>query len=200
MYMYIHVYGTCMYICTCIILPLFSCVHSCNLPHPAGYPSILATNILFFLPHPLHFNLFVLVCCSRDELIKQLQDDIKTAPRKEKVINLEEQVSELKTDNKRISEELRRWMNNIILRLSQWRTIHVHVVSIKLVIWLYMIVYIHVVYVHIYIIIMIVYVQLLVVTCYYSYELKYQDSQSKLDQLPTIQDMERLVLYSPLVL
>ncbi len=40
--------------------------------------------------------------------MKQLQSNLHSAPRKDKLIDLEEHVSELKVENKRIGEELRR--------------------------------------------------------------------------------------------
>ena len=82
--------------------------------------------------------------------MKQLQSNLHSAPRKDKLTDLEEHVSELKVENKRIVEELRRYVVETKNEIDNNFYFAV----------------------------------------YCSIELKYQDSQSQLKQLPTTHDME----------
>ena len=46
--------------------------------------------------------------CSRDEQLSQLQSDLKMAPRKERVSELETELKESKDEGKKVIEELRK--------------------------------------------------------------------------------------------
>ena len=52
--------------------------------------------------------LYILLCYSRDEQIRQVQADLQAAPRQERIAELEEEIKDLKMEGKKQNQELRK--------------------------------------------------------------------------------------------